>query len=370
MKVLYLYSQAEKNMETSGEAKKMFMQLNGLKQNGLETDYYVIDRSQTINKLLIRIPFFNIHNRDFRRKFIEKAKDVDAVYLRKNIFDISYLKLLKELRRAYPYLKIIIEIPTYPYDFEWKNWKDFPLLLKDRLNRNKLKKYVDRFVVFSKDNMVFGVPTILTSNGIDCNSVKKRSPKEIDNYNINLLGVAGVERWHGYDRLIKGIKEYYDKVGNDVNLVFHIVGKGRESNNLEKLVADLSMQDHVLFHGFMHGTKLDEMFNRCDIGVGSLGMYRIGMYEGYTLKLREYMARGIPFFYAYDDELIEKNGYFYFIKFPNDDTPIDVQKIIDFSKKLSKENSKIIAEKMNAYAEQELSWKHQMQPVADYIING
>jgi hypothetical protein len=46
---------------------------------------------------------------------------------------------------------------------------------------------------------------------------------------------------------------------------------------------------------------LDDLVDKCHIGIGSLALFRNNMIEACTLKVREYWARGLPFVIGYDD---------------------------------------------------------------------
>lgn len=365
-RALFVYTRNEPDMRVSGEAKKMLMQVDAIKHYGIDCDLIYHNHISRFNKIQIRIPFIPIYNKKFRDDLLSKASNYDAIYIRKYIFDSSFVSLVKELHKK---TKVIVEIPTYPYDLEWSQFVDLPMLLRDRSGRKKLIGSVDRFVTFSGDSEIFGVPCINTSNGIDISKISKRIPRKKKEPKINLVGVANVEKWHGFDRIINGLHDYYQD-GGTIDICFHIVGGGAVIPDLKGLVTGLDLNNHVVFHGPMYGDDLNGMFNRCDIGVGSFGMFRIGLNDGYTLKLREYSARGIPFIYAYNDSLIEKNRVPYCKKFSNDNTPININQIINFYDEISKEDSGVVSDTLRGYAQKYMTWDRQMEPVAQYIIGG
>ena len=86
---------------------------------------------------------------------------------------ISYLKFLKKIN-----LKVILEIPTYPYDGEVK---DNFFTKWDKKYRKELHKYVDKGVTYSNDKKIWGITCINISNGIDLDEIKLRNKKEIKN---------------------------------------------------------------------------------------------------------------------------------------------------------------------------------------------
>ena len=369
MRIIYVYTAMEKDLSASGEGKKALMQSSALQSNGIDSSVFYHDRRFKNNKILVRIPFYPIYGKSFVNRLIGELEDCDGVYIRKYVIDRSFIRMLKRIRNKFPHKPIVFEVPTYPYDKEFESLVDFPLLMKEKINRNKLNRYIDRIVTFSKDESIFGISCINTSNGIDCNMISAREVRKQEENTIRLLGVANVEKWHGYDRLIRGLSEYYSsKQSTDLNIVFDLVGNGVEIPFLKRLAKDLKVSDKVYFYGALSGNNLAERYDEADIGIGSLGMHRIGMKDGYTLKLREYMARGLPFIYAYDDELIEDNCDGYFIKYPNDDSAIDVNRIVEFYKETySRETAENISYKMHSIAAEKLTWKEQMKPIAKYF---
>ncbi|MBR3342020.1 MAG: glycosyltransferase [Clostridiales bacterium] len=364
MKAVYVYSRIEDNIEASGEAKKAKMQVAALNQLGVETSFYLNDKLISLYKLRIRMPWFKAYSKSFVDEVLNYIRDenIECVYIRKYLIDASFLKFLERLKNQN--LIVLLEIPTFPYDAEWKKFVDWPLLFKEKRFRKKLGGLVDRIITYSTDESIFGIKCINSSNGIDTTKVPVREKRKHDDNRIVLLGVATLEKWHGYDRLIRGISTY--NIQNpDIRVEFDIVGEGAEFNNLKKLADNLNLNEYIHFHGFLSGQQLTDLFEKADIGVGSLGMYRIGLYEGYTLKLREYMSRGLPFIYAYDDNLIERTNCDYFIKFSNDNTEINIDNIVQFYQKVR--NQTDVEKKMHGLAEKYLTWNSQMKPIADYL---
>lgn len=368
-KAIYVYSRTEKKLEVSGEAQKAKMQKKALEKNGVECEVLYHCCCRSFNRIKIRLPFTKIYNGQFTNVLLDRLdEEISSIYFRKYVFDKSFINLLKKIKQKNSAIKIILEIPTYPYELEWNSFFDKPLLWKDKAYRKKLHAYVDKIVTFSKDEIIFDIPCIQTSNGIDVSSIKKIVPQNNGDNTINLLGVAYVEKWHGYDRILYGLANYYKDKNIVQQVVFHIVGNGSEINNLKKICKQLNLEGYVVFHGALHGEELNNMFNKCHIAIGSLGLHRIGLYDGYALKLREYTARGIPFIYGYNDALLEEHNLKYMLKVENDDTAIDVNKIVDFYTKIYQEDRTVIIHNMSDYAQNYLTWIRQMRPVAEYIL--
>ena len=64
---------------------------------------------------------------------------------------------------------------------------------------------------------------ITIGNGFDVNSVNTRKPPKFTSEELLILGVADVNRWHGFDRVIAGIASY----SGSLCIKFHIAGTGQ-----------------------------------------------------------------------------------------------------------------------------------------------
>ena len=183
---------------------------------------------------------------------------------------------------------------------------------------------------------------------------------------LHLIGVAEVHLWHGYDRLIRGIGEYYKNTANPRDVYFHIVGgvapddryKDNEYHQgFQNIIDHYGIQDRIIFHGTLFGEELDKVFNQCQFAIGSLARHRSGITVIKTLKNREYATRGLPFIYSEQDSDFDHQPYV--MKAPPDETPINVQQILDFIDSHQFEPQEI------RKTVEHLTWKIQMKRVVD-----
>lgn len=370
MKLLYLTLEELKIYD--GVGKKIIAQYNSLNKI-IETELFYIDKNEK-----------NIYRRIYKEKnFLEKVKNtlflkqylynkfdkimnyiisnnINIIYIRyscsANLFFIKFLEKLKKLNKI-----IILEIPTYPYDGEIKNNKNLLKSVKYKIEkkyRKKLKKYVDRIVTFSEDNEIFGIKTIKISNGIDIDNISIINPNP--QKEINFTVVARISFWHGIDRFILSMIEYYKNKSNKI-IKFNIVGDGDKKvvDYLKKIVKENKLEECVLFHGYKAGKDLDEIYDKTNIAVGSLGRHRSGVYVMKTLKNREYAAKGLPMIFS-ENDLDFKNVDFVY-KIAPDESLIDIEKIIEWYKSL-----KITSQKIRKFSEK-FSWDIQMKKVVDEI---
>ena len=280
-------------------------------------------------------------------------ENIDVLYIRyprSSIFFLNYLKFIKKLG-----IKIILEIPTYPYDMEIKRENIFTRW--DKKYRLELYKYVDKIVTYSNDREIWGIPCINISNGIDLEEVKVIEKKE--HTGINFISVSNCSFWHGIDRFLYSLLQYRKNNGKE-KIKFHIVGEGSETPKLKKIVEDnIELHDMVIFHGFKSGEELDNIYNNSDIALGSLGIHRLKLESVQPLKNREYCAKGLPFVIGFNDPNFKNKEYVYEISY--DDGLIDIQKLIK-----RYQNLKISPEEIRKEAE-EFTWDIQMKKVLDNI---
>lgn len=290
--------------------------------------------------------------------------DYDCAYVRYALADMGLLRLVRTLKARGT--RVFVEVPTYPYEGEYRQGLlPRASLLLDRLYRGRVFRCVDRAVIYTSFTEVYGVPTVRTSNGLDVPSLpvcKKRGPSE----RVELIAVAGLSRWHGYDRLIEAMGEYRKRRGT-LPCRFHVVGDGAELARYRQLAARYQLEDDVRFYGFLGGAALDEVFDLADAGVGSLGWYRVGAKETSAIKLFEYLARGLPFVYA--GRLRELPGLEpYLLEVPNDDTPLSVPDIAAFVRNLYDAASyDDVHALLRARAADLCSMERTLRPVADAL---
>jgi Glycosyltransferase len=359
----------------NGISKKIHYQVDALNKCGINTEicYLTIDHNGYQKRMINENILENYGNGLWAK--INKRIQYEALinYILQNKIDLLYVRYD---HNANPYLihalkkiknsgvKIVMEIPTYPYDNEYKG---LPLsfqinLIIDKYFRLKLAKQIHKIVTFSKYKEIFGVSTINISNGIDFEKVKLKSQLNNTSKRLNLISVAEIHPWHGLDRVIKGLAEYYKKDQN-IKVLFNIVGKGDpvEIAKLKAITIKEKMEEYVIFHGSKSGKELDDLFEQADMGIASLARHRSNITYIKTLKNREYAARGIPFIYSEIDEDFEDMPYI--IKAPANEEPLDIRKIVNFYNQQIFNPSQI-----RKSIEGTLSWTSQMKKVVDDIF--
>lgn len=389
MKILFLVYHGFSDY--SGISKKIHYQVKGLRENNHDVRlcYYGFAENghscryidgQVIKDygkgkwagLRQRIDYNCIYDYCIREK-------IEFVYARcfqnANPWLICFFKKLKQAG-----IHAVTEIPTYPYDAEFVGFSRMTRLnLKvDQIFRHRLYSQQDAVVTFSDAEEIFGQRTIRISNGVDFDSIPLHNyqPSDSQPSALHLIGVAEVHYWHGFDRLIAGLGEYYrtsalsPRPSDFKDIFFHIVGgvgpsemyDSMHAPGFHELMEKYQIRDKVIFHGQLFGDALTDVFNQCHFAIGSLARHRSGITNIKTLKNREYATRGIPFIYSEQDTDFDHHPYV--LKAPADESPINIQQIIDF----------VNAHQFNPMSIRQsvehLSWKTQMQLVVDAISFG
>lgn len=360
--------------KNTGVTKKISAQINAFKILGNTVSYLEInsgniynvnDKKSIIAKLRKNKILLNLQLLKEYIKLIKAPNNFDFVYIRKFFANPTYLRLLKLCKKKN--IKILEEIPTYPYDSEIDNSKRFDLKISlyiDKIYRKFLKNYIDYVVTFSNDSKIYGVDTINIENGIDVDSIKPIDYK-FDKKNINIIAVASMEYWQGYDRLINSLANYY--LSNNVdklNIKINLVGEGRSVHEWKKLAIDKNISDKVIFHGFLQGNDLDNLYDECQLAVATLGLSRKDMDNISTLKVKEYIAKAIPFIYATPENHIEECKYCY--KVNDDETIFNMDDIVRFINNINTTNMK---EDMRNLARKYFNWSTTMKYIMNKLYN-
>lgn len=227
--------------------------------------------------------------------------------------------------------KIVIEIPTYPYNKNHDgNFYSYFRLLIDKVCSVFLRFFVDRIVTYSADNIIFGIKTIKTINGVDFSKISPVENVIKKKNEIHLISVAHLYSCHGYDRVIKGLSKY-DNTLSEVKVFFDIVGDGQEYEPLKDLIKQCGVGDFVKMWGYQEGAPLDRLYNLSDIAVNSLAIHRIGLKTESTLKAKEYCAKGLPIISSYPiDSLSQEDNAKYVLQVSLDDSPLDINEVVKF----------------------------------------
>ncbi len=322
-------------------------------------------------ELLCKNALAQVRGYDHTKIFLDLMKAV-RLAMRRIPVDVLYLRYMPTFGNAPKTLKrlkknggkLVVEYPTYPIAQE--NDRFF---LRRQVFRyadtimKKIHPMVDLYTLIGDNcgGTLNGTPALNIINGVDVDSLPRHIPRA-DKPEIGLLALASMSGWHGYDRLINSLAAYQGQ--EDVRIAF-VGGDGDGSlARWKQLTEECHLQDRITFYGPCYGSELETLIAQSDLGIGSLGMFRYGLQQGMTLKVREYMGRGLPFVSAVEDPALPKDRG-YFLKVPNDETPINMAEIVAFAKEAKADDT--LPEAMRRYTGDNLSWQSVFSGILERV---
>ncbi len=358
----------------AGVSQKILNQVKSFNYNGVEMSLLSYRKKDGVRTAYIDddeiAPIYSgieciIHEIRLYPKLLEYIdnNNVKLLFIRyTQRLDYYYIQFLKKCKKRG--CTILLEIPTYPYDgeFSTQSLSHKAQIIIERFFRRYLKKYVSFIVTSSEFDQILGIKTIRISNAVNPLDIKLRSKhSDKNNGKITLISVANISFWHGLDRLVKGLFNYYQQpYEKEVHII--IVGGGNklEINKIKSLVEELNLKNYIDYVGPKHGEELDLLYDKADMAVGCMACHRKHIVEVKSLKNVEYAMRGLPFFYSENNTDFDDKPYVY--KVPADDTDIDINGLIGFYN-----NQRMSAEDIRKTVT-DLSWDNQIRKITEAVI--
>ena len=263
----------------------------------------------------------------------------DLIILRATAYSMPLLVFGLLWQRFIKSARIVVDVPTpFVAVYDEVGGKSGGLLSKS------LKKLIIQFsfpwtlwvahrvVQYAHESRRFsyglGKKTLLMANGIDCEKIPVLQRAEVfDGMMLNFICVANVEFWHGFDRLLRGVRNYLSSPYKGVDVFVRIVGDGGDVERLRSLAKELELEGCVSFEGELRGESLSDIYETANLGVSSLALHRKGLTMASDLKTRDYVARGLPVIYCSDDLDVDADAGFFFRATPGED-PLDVHAVV------------------------------------------
>jgi hypothetical protein len=307
------------------------------------------------------VPFFS------KQYFNTKVawEDYDFVYIRKGaVLDTSVVKLVKKIKIRNPEIKILLEIPTFPYIDEFSKTIKWDIIYKEKRAVPQLAQYINRVITYSDDKEIFNIPCINISNAYEFQTPPVIAENQTNT--LHIIAVASLQFYHGYDRMIKGLINYYKSLPKRA-IKFTLVGDGPVLREYRKIVEDNNAEDYIKLVGRKTGVELENFYKEADIAIDSLGRHRSKIFYNSTLKGKEYLAKGLPIVSGVKTDLDEK-GFPYYYRVPANDSLVNLSDIIKFYDKIKMNKSKqVIASEIFNYGKENFSFEAAFKPIINYI---
>lgn len=353
-------------------------QLNAFRQLGFHAIYIGFDKASFYlidgnDKAVIGKTRFSIPNYFHTFVYIDLYKAAMKVVQDKKV-DVVYYRMAPAFKTSYSmakcfrnnHCKFVLEIPTYTPEV-----KETDLSFARKMFRSyseiwgkKMEPLPSLYVFMGDGNLTsfHGVPAIRIENGIDPDLMPTRKPVN-EQDTIHILALSSMNYWHGYDRLIKSLAEYK----GTISVIIHLVGNddGGCLAHWKELAQENSLNSNVIFHGPLFGEKLNRIFDLCDIGVNSMGMYRKGFEDTSELKTREYISRGLPFISSVYDVVLDGLDKDLWYQITNDDSIPSMEGIVGFALRIKSDPT--AKDRLHAHAIETMTWKAQYKKVFEKL---
>ncbi len=302
-------------LSDSGVTAKIGSQLEVWRRLGHEATLYCATRVAPAGNTLQRVEseaggqievFRSPRERIGRMARLERsvlAAAPDLVYLRYDLFTPPPVRLLRRLAT-------VVECNTD--DLAEFRLRSRVARAYNRANRRLLYgcsagiAFVAHELAESPRFARFGKPRIVLGNGIDLGSAVTFPPAGNDQPRFAFLGEPSP--WQGIDKVLALATALPEAR-------FDLVGPKRVE----------SEPANVTVHGLLGATAYREILAGCDVGLGTLALYRKQMREASPLKVREYLAHGLPTMIGYEDTDFVGLEPWFLLRLPNADWNVEEQ---------------------------------------------
>ena len=306
-------------LESSGVAKKIQDQLEVWRYSKRDFLLFVVTdyEGSAIWKDLVPESVIKIETKG-KLRYISRTRHLysavkltrDILYVRET-FPVPYLKWLTRP-------KWIVEIQTIQEN-ELRLRSAWRHILYKSLRKLWNKKFDGVIFVSSElsgllQNSFPKSKSTVISNGINLERLKPSMMTKIDN-NSEFFFMGSLDQdWQGTEQLL-------ELAASLPEVKFHLVGETKFKS---------SELNNVVFHGFLESDQYSLVASNCNLAFGTLNQQITGMNEASPLKVREYLALGMPVVIRYIDTDFKGKHDFLL------NLPIDKRRLVDFKDEIVK----------------------------------
>lgn len=250
-------------------------------QRGLRRE---LDRSRQLGRMLQAVAEFQ----------------PDVIYLRSGIYTYP-------LQRLFRIAPVVMELNTIDIT-EYRGRGPF-LYGVHRLTRNAVYGRAAGFVAVTGEIgqhpsiTPYGKPVLVLANGIDLRRYPPLPAQHNPLPRLVHIGVGG-NAWQGLDKLFWLAEACPD-------FEFDLIGSAPENFPGQVIPPNMHL------HGFLERAAYEQLLTRGDVSIGPLALHRNHMQEGSPLKVREYLAYGLPLILAYQDTDLSAYNFDFVLQIPN-----------------------------------------------------
>jgi glycosyltransferase involved in cell wall biosynthesis len=256
---------------------------------------------KVIRKLIDSLPLGRLKNVfdliSLRRNYYKWLKSrenlFDIYVLRHSLYDIQQLIFIMQTNRPVYLVHHTLELSELALQIGWLG--KVKVLLELWVGRHSIKSaYATVGVtqeIIDYEKRRANQPnkrSILYPNGVMCYGFSLTDRREAI---PEIIFVASCfHPWHGLDLLLETMRE------NNDSFILHLVG---ELSPMEEAAA--RDDSRIIVHGHKDAISIGKIAESCWIGLSSFAIFRTGTQEACTLKVREYLAMGLPVYSGHRD---------------------------------------------------------------------
>lgn len=322
MKIIYLFEW--RLDKPSGVTNKVLSQTKVWRELGHEVDLLCVTttpvspifKQQNMKLYILKLP--EMLSRLSIGLYLAKLYSINNIYNEIKRFNPDTIYY----RKAIWYPGLISIFQKYKTIFEINTKED---------DETKLLPLVKQIIYwYSKDNFMNSASAFIAVTNEISNSLlnyKKETHVIGNGYNINnvanfrikklsrpgcIMVISPNFQWHGHEKL-----KYLAKKLPGVD--FKIVG-----------ISGRSEIANLVYLGYLDGKRLIDQYSECDIGIGTLSLYKKNMSEACPLKTCEYIAFGLPVIIGYRDTNLGEQDFVLNLGNYSDNVKNNVENIKNF----------------------------------------
>ena len=258
-------------------------------------------KMQSKHKNKVSKMLYEIWIRAFKYKFILKfleAKKIDWAIVRYGLSDLSIHSFVRKYKNKIIFEHHSKELNELSVNRHYGLYGFVQLylekLLPSRYSKN-LKNVIGvtpDILEYQRDRFNFKPHFgVVFPNAIDHKIIIKASKKKLNNENFKIIFSAGrFSRWHGLDILINSLEKYEGARKITLTLVGEITDE-----NKSQIAKFKNSSVEIVQTGLVAREELFSLYKLHHLGVDSLGLKRLGILDGSSLKSKEYIARSMPY---------------------------------------------------------------------------
>jgi glycosyltransferase involved in cell wall biosynthesis len=247
-----------------------------------------------------------------RARQLVRSLQPDVLYIRP--FPLDWLFLLRHVRRdGIPYVCELNSMIADEYRSKGQRLKGLVYEWFDARSirgASGLVTVTDEISAWAQRISGVSRPTLVADNGVDPDQITMRTPETRNRVRERLglrpdawvLAMAGFgSPWHGFDRAISMLPHL------DSATQLWLIGAENDDvrARAQQIAVETGVADRLRIFPRLSASELAELLSAADVGIGALAIDRKRMTEAQPIKVRFYLANGLPVLYNHRDPRLD-----------------------------------------------------------------